>query len=99
MERRLRKRRSEARIRLRIASDASLLEAHHASQVPQRSHVADDRIVQLLQQLVSQQDALFATIAGVYGWTAGQYGGQPMTADVGHPVGPLSPLSVPNVSG
>ena len=34
LERRLRQRRAEARIRLRILADSSLLSGHHASQVP-----------------------------------------------------------------
>ena len=56
-ERRLRKQRSDARIRLRIAADASLLANHHASAVPMMGSGNDgtgQRIVHLLETLVSQ---------------------------------------------
>ena len=73
-ERRLRQRRSDARIRLRLAADAALLSEHHASAVPQhsaRSAPCSDRIVALLEQVVAQQGALFTVFACMSGWQAG----------------------------
>ena len=73
-ERRLRQRRSDARIRTRLAADAVLLGEHHASAVPKQGTKAvpcSDRIVALLEQVVAQQGALFTVIAAMSGWQAG----------------------------
>ena len=71
-ERRLRKRRSEARIRLRLAADRALVDSHHASAAPgYAGPCASTRIVQLLEALLAQQGALFGCIAGLSGWHAG----------------------------
>ena len=73
-DRRLRQRRSDARIRLRLAADAVLLHEHHASAVPilrARPGLGCDKVVALLEQLVAQQGALFDVIAGMSGWQAG----------------------------
>ena len=76
-ERRLRKQRSDARIRLRIAADASLLADHHASAVPMVGSGSDCtglRIVHLLETLVSQHVALSGAISSFIGWQSGQSG-------------------------
>ena len=76
-ERRLRQRRSDARIRVRLAADAVLLGEHHASAVPQsgtRAGPCSNKIVALLEQVVAQQGALFSVIAAMSGWQAGQAG-------------------------
>ena len=77
MDRRLRKRRSDARIRLRIAADASLLANHHASAVPFSCTCgcpSGARVVGLLEALVTQQSALCGAITGFIGWQAGLAG-------------------------
>ena len=75
-ERRLRQKRSDARVRLRLAADAALLSEHHASAVPQTQKVAasalhGDRVVALLEQLAAQQGALCGMVASMNGWLAG----------------------------
>ena len=76
-ERRLRKRRSEAWIRLRLAADRALVDSHHASAAPgYAGPCASTRIVQLLEALLAQQGALFGCIAGLSGWHAGMQHGQ-----------------------
>ena len=53
-ERRLRQKRSDARVRLRLAADAALLSEHHASAMPQQaaaSALRGDKVVALLEQL------------------------------------------------
>ena len=77
-ERRLRQRRSDARIRLRLAADAVLLSDHHTSDVPQQpahSPLRGNKVIELLEQLVAQQSALFSVIASMNGWQAGMFHG------------------------
>ena len=77
-ERRLRQRRSDARVRLRLAADAVLLGHHHASDVPQQTaHLPfrGNKVAELLEQLVAQQGALFNVIASMSGWQAGMFHG------------------------
>ena len=53
-ERRLRQKRSDARMRLRLAADAVLLSEHHASDVPRQvasPGLRGDKVVALLEQL------------------------------------------------
>ena len=77
-ERRLRQKRSDARIRLRLAADAALLSEHHASDIPQpAAHLPmrGSRVIELLEQLVAQKGALFSVIASMNGWQAGVFHG------------------------
>ena len=76
-ERRARKRRAEARVRLRLAADHKLLADHHASQPPS-AHMPhscrSSRVELLLEAMLAQQQALFMCISGLYGWQAGLRG-------------------------
>ena len=85
-ERRLRQKRSDARIRLRLAADAVLLGEHHASAVPQKAAspgLRGDRVVHLLEQLVAQQCALFTVFASMSGWQAGSVAPSGFSANCG----------------
>ena len=58
MERRLRRQRQEARLRLRLLSDAALLDAHHASQAPRmpayaRGGVSEAEVRSLREELAA----------------------------------------------
>lgn len=76
-EGRLRKRRSDARVHLRIAADASLLTSHRASAAPVSCECccsSGARVVRLLEALLTQQCALCETISGFRGFQAGSVG-------------------------
>ena len=65
--------RSDARVRLRLAVDAVLLNGHHASAVPVTAATSvfrDDKMVALLEQMVAQQSALFDVIACMNGFSS-----------------------------
>ena len=84
--RRLRQKRSDARMRLRLAADAVLLGEHHASAVPQMaasSAMRGDKVVDLLEQLVAQQCALFTFFASMSAWQAGSLSPSGFSADCG----------------
>ena len=72
-ERRARKRRAEARVRLKLAADHRLLTEHHASQPPSLRHSPLAPMEQLLEAMLAQQHALFMCISGLYGWQAGSW--------------------------
>ena len=70
----MRQKRSDARVRLRLAADAALLSEHHASAIPQQaaaSALRGDKVVALLEQLAAQQGALCGMVASMSGWLAG----------------------------
>ena len=70
LERRLRRRRQEARIRLRLVADAAFLSGHHASQVPlvgapaMTGNLAGQQRLTGLQLQLSEPRAEVATLRG-----------------------------------
>ena len=65
LERRLRRRRQEARIRARLACDGVLLQSHHASQRPSAPAAPRTPFGLALDPLQRQVDALQATVAAL----------------------------------
>ena len=77
-ERRLRHKRSDARIHLRLAAGAALLSEHHASDISQAAvhlPVRGSRVIELLEQLVAQQGAILSVIASMDGRQSGMFHG------------------------
>ena len=91
MERRLRKRRQEARLRLRLLEDATLLAGHHASALPSSLGASPDAEIRALRSELAALRALVDKLL--------QATGQPDVAPLGGALrGPQPPLSPPDAS-